>query len=108
MMTTMEIQEFNNEDLIKNYVELNKQKEMLVMQQSIIKDVLKERMEKDKLEKIDSSFGEAKMMNQTRRNFMQASAKKFLTDEQIKTCYRETELSFIRILSTETKAKMKF
>lgn len=104
----MEIEIMEPTKLINTYLELNKEKDSIEMQQNIIKDVLKTKMEKDKLEKISSDIGEVTMCNQTRNNFMQESAKKFLTEEQIKQCYKKTELSFVKIMSFETKSKMRF
>jgi hypothetical protein len=95
-------------ELINKYLELNKEKDEVEMQQNIIKDVLKTKMEKDKLDKISSEIGEVTMCRQTRKNFMQESAKKFLTEEQINQCYKETELNFVKIMSFETKSKMRF
>jgi hypothetical protein len=107
-MTTMEIEALSKDDLIKTYVELNREKDTIELQQDLIKKSLKNKLETENLKNFSNSFGEVSIMNQKRNNFQQQVAKKFLTDEQLAECYKEIEVSFVKIVSVESKANMRF
>lgn len=106
--SSIEIDSMDKDKLMKTYFELQKAADNVDMNMNFIKQKLKEQFERDNEKSYKNSFGEAVLITQERKQFQQEIAKNFLSENQIKECYKKQQLNFIKMVSAEAKANMKY
>ena len=89
------------------YNELKNKSDDLKVKMDLIKEDIKELMKKLDLNVFTSRNGQIKFVEMKRNQFLQTRAKSFLSEEQLKECYQEKTVSFLRILNPMALNSMK-
>lgn len=108
LYTTMELSQMDIDTLIKEYVEYQNAENRMKINMDLIKNMLQAKLEEKGEDKHANQYGEVVLVRQKRNTFQQAIAKKYLSEAQLKECYKEQELSFVKVVSAEAKANMRF
>jgi hypothetical protein len=103
----MRISDLSIEELIKLYNEKKTQADHLTVDMKQIKDKVKQLLEESDETKVDCDYGIARRVHQVKNMFSQKKAKEFLTDNEIKECTTQTEVSFVTIMSQESAKAQK-
>lgn len=101
------ISEKTDEQLVEEYVKLQKQADALQLEQDLLKEELKTRMNESGRDRFYCDYGAVQYSKFTKNQFSQKLAKEFLTAEEIEKCTEQKEMAVMKILSLEALEKQK-
>lgn len=94
-------------EIVKEFVDRQRQSNILKMEQELLKDELRERLQGSDREKFSCEYGTASYKTHMRNQFNQKMAKDILTEDQIGNCTEQKEVTVMKIISPEALEKQK-
>ncbi|MFW6246677.1 MAG: hypothetical protein ACOC22_00680 [bacterium] len=107
LKSAIEIDEMSQEDALQYYIDLQRKKDGIEMTMQFIKQKFERELQEKGLDKFDTDIGGVSLVKQNRNQFQQKKAKEFLTEDQLKECYEEKEVTFVKVMSAEAKEAAK-